>query len=122
MSRILIFVVLLLLPLHSIFAGATAAHWSYEGEEGPEHWGELSPDFFFCKDGMNQSPVDLVADVHADLPELVFQYHGTPLHETNNGHTILVNVQPGSFLEVPDQNLRFGLVQGHFHSPPSCLE
>jgi len=116
-SRILIFVVLLLLPLQAIHAGATGTHWSYEGEEGPEHWGDLSPEYHFCKEGMNQSPVDLVADVHADLPELIFQYHGTPLHETNNGHTIMVNVQPGSFLEVPDQNLRFGLVQGHFHSP-----
>ena len=28
-------------------------HWSYEGESGPEHWGELSPDFFPpCTEGV----------------------------------------------------------------------
>ena len=21
------------------------AHWSYEGETGPEHWGDINPDF-----------------------------------------------------------------------------
>lgn len=116
-SRLLLFAAFLVLPFHLLQAEATGAHWSYEGEDGPEHWGDLSPDYSFCRDGQNQSPVDLVADLHVDLPELVFQYHGTPLHETHNGHTIMVNVQPGSYLEVPDRNERFGLVQAHFHSP-----
>ena len=38
------------------FAGVAAAsgpvHWTYEGEEGPEHWGELSHDFAACSEGM----------------------------------------------------------------------
>ena len=98
-------------------AAETEPHWSYSGDDGPEHWGELSDKFSRCRDGQNQSPVDLVADYHVELPELVFQYHGTPLRETNNGHTIKLDVQPGNFLEVPEKDLKFEFLQGHFHSP-----
>ena len=117
MIRILLVLFLLLFPIHGIFAGAGGAHWSYEGDDGPEHWGDLSPDYYFCKDGKNQSPVDLVADLHPELPELIFNYHGTPVHETHNGHSIQLTVKPGSFLEVAARNQRFELLQGHFHSP-----
>lgn len=117
MIRILLVLLLLLFPIHGVFAGAEGAHWSYEGDDGPEHWGDLSPDYYFCKDGKNQSPVDLVADLHAELPELIFNYQGTPVHETHNGHSILLTVTPGNFLDVPAWNERFELLQGHFHSP-----
>jgi carbonic anhydrase len=117
MVRLLLSGLLLVLSTGAVFAGAATVHWTYEGEEGPEHWGELSPDFTLCKDGVNQSPVDLVADLHAELPELLFQYHGTPIREINNGHTIQLNVSPGNFLEVPEKAMRYELKQVHFHSP-----
>ncbi len=30
------------------------AHWSYSGDDGPEQWGDLSPDFLMCKQGKEQ--------------------------------------------------------------------
>jgi carbonic anhydrase len=98
-------------------AAETDVKWEYEGEEGPEHWGELSADFSACSDGRNQSPVDLVASFHVDLPELVFNYHGTPLRETNTGHTIQLSVQPGMYLEIAEHDRQVELQQAHFHSP-----
>jgi len=98
-------------------AADSQVHWEYEGEEGPEHWGELSADFSACSDGRNQSPVDLVASFHVDLPELVFNYNGTPLRETNTGHTIQLTVRPGMLLEIPEHNRKVELQQVHFHSP-----
>jgi len=92
-------------------------HWAYEGETGPEHWGELSPDFLMCSEGRNQSPIDLVNDVDADLPELQFEYYGSKLNEINNGHSIQQNMEPGSFLRIPERNLVAELKQFHFHSP-----
>ena len=38
--------------------GATL-QWGYEGDEGPEHWAELSDDFALCANGTMQSPIDL---------------------------------------------------------------
>ena len=117
MTKSTTFLSLLLLSFSTILPAGEGVHWSYSGEDGPEHWGELSPEFSRCSDGQNQSPVDLVADLSADLPELVFQYHGTPVRETNNGHTIMLSVAPGNYLEVPSSGEQFQLLQGHFHSP-----
>ena len=100
-----------------LLASGQAAEWSYEGEEGPEHWAELSVDYHMCRDGSNQSPIDLQGSVHADLEELVFEYFSPPNRETNNGHTIQLDVPPGSFLRVPARDRTFELKQFHFHSP-----
>ncbi len=94
-----------------------APHWSYEGEEGPEHWGELSEDFSMCSEGWNQSPINLVNDVHANLPELKFEYYSSLVDEINNGHSIQQNIKPGSFVRIPERGLSYELKQFHFHSP-----
>ena len=104
------------LPQYSVAEEGTA-HWAYEGEEGPEHWGELADEFRMCAEGRNQSPVNLVSDVHAELPELEFEYYSTPLREINNGHTIQQNVEPGSFFRIPARGVEYELKQFHFHSP-----
>ena len=94
--------------------------WGYQGEEGPENWGNLAQEFDICRRGRNQSPIDLVADSHADLPELVFEYTNPGrLREVNTGHTLMEEVNPGNFLKV--HNERFELKQFHFHSPSEHL-
>lgn len=117
MKTIAYFSFLLITVLGSVSASEKPVHWSYQGEDGPEHWSELSDEFSLCGDGKNQSPIDLKADLNVELPELVFEYHGTPLHEINNGHTIMVESGAGNFLQIPKFDRRFELVQGHFHSP-----
>jgi carbonic anhydrase len=96
-------------------AVAAPPHWTYEGAEGPAHWGDESPAFEACKLGKEQSPVDIHAAKAANLPALVFSYQPSPLHLINNGHTIQANVPPGSFLTVGGK--QFSLVQFHFHHP-----
>ena len=98
-------------------ASEQAPHWSYEGEEGPEHWGEIADLYRMCSEGKNQSPIDITVDVHAGLPELVFDYHSSDLSEINNGHTIQQNVQPGSYMTITGRDVRYELKQFHFHSP-----
>ncbi len=70
-----------------------------------------------CKEGRNQSPIDLKNRVHADLPELVFDYYSLPNRIINNGHTIQLDIEPGSYLNIPSQHKQFALMQFHFHSP-----
>jgi carbonic anhydrase len=117
MKQIFFLISLTLISINSLHAAESEAHWSYTGDDGPDHWSELSDNYALCREGMNQSPVNLVADFSVGLPELVFEYHGTPLDETNNGHTIMLKVTPGNYLEVPERNQRYQLLQGHFHSP-----
>jgi carbonic anhydrase len=95
--------------------GAAGHEWSYEGEQGPEHWGDLKAEWAPCRLGTVQSPIDIAGAVKADLPPLEFAYRPVPLAIINNGHTIQVNIPPGSFLTVGGR--RFQLVQLHFHHP-----
>ena len=39
--------------------GKWPAAWSYQGDDGPAHWGELHPSYSKCARGRVQSPVDL---------------------------------------------------------------
>ena len=93
-----------------------AAHsWTYKGEHGPEHWGDMDPAFAACKTGQQQSPIDIKGAKAADLPAIRFDYKATPLHIINNGHTIQVNYAPGSSISVGGKS--YELKQFHFHHP-----
>lgn len=95
--------------------GGHAVHWGYLGEEGPDSWGELSPDYATCASGRNQSPVDLKGFIEAELPPLTLEYRKDGAEVINNGHTIQVNYLPGSLLKVNGRE--FELKQFHFHAP-----
>ena len=107
----------LLFVSQALMAAEGTHHWTYEGDEGPEHWGGLSEEFRMCSEGKNQSPINLVSEVDARLPKLVFDYYSSPVDQTNNGHTIQQNMMPGSFFRVPERGVSFELKQFHFHSP-----
>ena len=89
--------------------------WGYEEDDGPELWGELSPDFSVCQAGQQQSPVDLQGAIPAKLPNLKLHYKENPLQIINNGHTIQINITPGNRITLGDED--FDLLQFHFHHP-----
>lgn len=91
------------------------AHWSYSGQDGPEHWGELAPGFSLCSTGKNQSPVNLTGMIQSDLKEIKIDYKNGGNKVLNNGHTIQVSYAPGSMITVDGHS--FELKQFHFHSP-----
>jgi len=90
-------------------------HWSYEGEAGPEHWGQVSPDFEACSKGKSQSPIDIAGPVKAGLETVSFDYKQSKLNAVNNGHTVQVNYDKGSSIKINGVN--YDLVQFHFHDP-----
>jgi carbonic anhydrase len=90
-------------------------HWGYDGEQGPKHWGELSPEFAPCGKGRQQSPVDIPAGTGTNLPDIKFRYQPTALNIVNNGHNIMVHVDKGSFIEV--EGKKYHLIQFYYHAP-----
>ncbi|MEZ5446992.1 MAG: carbonic anhydrase family protein [Gammaproteobacteria bacterium] len=93
------------------------AHWTYEGEAGPEHWAELSPKYEKCGTGTRQTPIDLASSevVPMGLEDVEFQYASAEASVVNNGHTIQVTVPEGNAIVL--DGVSYGLVQFHFHTP-----
>jgi carbonic anhydrase len=98
----------------AVQASSGDAQWGYYGHEGPDHWGDLSTDFATCKTGQAQSPINIDTAIPATLPPLHLQYRASNLELVNNGHTIQVNVEPGSHLQI--NNTSYELKQFHFHT------
>lgn len=94
---------------------ASSGHWGYSGDSGPDHWGDLKPEYSACKNGRNQSPINLSSLVEADLPQLKLQYSPETAEILNNGHTVQVNFKSGNILSI--DGLQFELKQIHFHTP-----
>jgi carbonic anhydrase len=93
----------------------SGTHWGYEGAEGPAHWGELDPHYGACAAGMHQSPINLRDAVDADLPPIEFHYAVAGRDETNNGHTVQIDYEPGSWVTLEGND--YELKQFHFHTP-----
>jgi carbonic anhydrase len=89
--------------------------WDYGAAHGPSHWGELKPEFAPCKNGHHQSPIDIRNPQKADLPPIEFHYRPASLDIIDNGHTIMINYGPGSFMTVGAK--KYELKQFHFHRP-----
>lgn len=105
-------------------SGAPAAdahalpHWTYEGVDGPDHWGELHHDFLLCGKGYQQTPIDIAPRkvMKADwLLPLQLKFAPTKLDMVNNGHTIQVNYDRGSTFVF--EKTTYELKQFHFHAP-----
>ncbi len=89
-----------------------AVHWDYAGEMGPENWGDEFPT---CGKGVKQSPLNITGPFEKSKDTLVVNYKEGPLKILNNGHTIQVNVEPGSTLKINKDV--YNLLQFHFHRP-----
>jgi len=90
-------------------------HWSYEGQGGPERWGQLRPDFSKCASGTRQSPIDIREGIAVDLEPIAFDYKPSSFSVIDNGHTVQVNVAQGNSIQIMGR--RYELLQFHFHRP-----
>lgn len=92
-----------------------SVHWAYQGEGGPQAWGQLKSEFATCANGKRQSPIDIREGLKLQLDPVQFNYGPSALAVIDNGHTVQVNVGDGNSIEVSGR--RYDLVQFHFHRP-----
>ena len=109
--------------LIAVLLGSTVAalaqhgtHWTYEGKDGPVNWGKLDPEYRACSEGKEQSPIDIRgAHLNKALKPIEFHYLTGSVSIENNGHTVQITVNPGSYIVA--NGMRYDLVQFHFHHP-----
>jgi carbonic anhydrase len=97
------------------WAADEAPGWSYEGDTGPENWGELHAAYAACGAGTMQSPVDLGDSNALGEIDVSVDYRAQPLKVANKGKTVQVDFEPGSYMTTSGRV--FSLLQVHFHTP-----
>ena len=97
--------------------GSGDVHWSYEGDTGPQAWGNLKPEFSLCRLGKRQSPINIDDGdtLQGPAEPLLFNYQPSDGSVVNNGHTIQVDVAGDNTLTV--RGSVYKLLQFHFHTP-----
>ncbi|MFB5661514.1 carbonic anhydrase [Alteribacillus sp. HJP-4] len=136
MSKRLVFPVLaasLSLPLSACQEGTKetnspgeeeeAAEWSYEGNSGPEYWGELDSDYSTCVDGREQSPINIeFSDVSQDeeLESIDINYQPAAYTLVHNGHTIQAE-NSIEYNNIIVNDTEYTLDHFHFHTPSEHL-
>ncbi len=90
-------------------------HWTYEGKEGPENWGKLTPEFSTCDIGRNQSPINVEETIHAALKPFKSIQKFPAKEIFNNGHTVQINFKEGNMLVL--DSAPYQMKQVHFHAP-----
>jgi carbonic anhydrase len=96
-------------------SSTTLPHWTYEGEEGPDNWGEMSEAYVLCADGSAQTPIDITDTEEMAILDPTFAYEKSPALIFNNGHTIEAEAEEGNSVSV--HGARSALKQIHFHAP-----
>lgn len=90
--------------------------WGYEEDNGPEVWGQLTPEYRICDTGRHQSPIDLVNATFAELPAITFNYQSASVNIRNTGNTIEV-AYPNKDNWIEIDGMKYHLLQFHFHAP-----
>ena len=100
----------------SAMAAAQTTNWNYQGKTGPLGWGRLDPAYEACSKGHEQSPLDIRgAKLDKSLKPIEFHYIAGPETLENDGHTVVVHVDPGSYIVAG--GVRYDLVEYEFRHP-----
>ena len=118
--RISVFLTALFLVTTTLTTAQTSATantpWEYSGNRGALNWGKLDPAYKTCSQGDQQSPIDIRgAHLNKALQPIEFHYITGSVTLENDGHTIVVQVNPGSYIIAG--GVRYELQQYEFHHP-----
>lgn len=90
-------------------------HWTYDGSEGPAHWGSLDATWSACSTGKEQSPIDLGGKLAPRQGSIDEHFLNSSLVLFHNGHTVQAALDHGSTLTV--EASQYNALQFHFHHP-----
>src|SRR5262249_6319951 len=79
--------------------GQSGPDWQYTGNHGPLTWVKLDPSSQACSKAHEQSPIDIRgARLNKALQPIEFHYIGAAVTLENTGRSIIVHVNPGSYM------------------------
>jgi carbonic anhydrase len=94
-------------------------NYDEESKIGPQHWGDIEPEWYLCKNGIMQSPIDLsnqTVQIVNNLGRLQINYNPSNATLKNRGHDIKLELLANtSYLQINET--QYILKQLHWHSP-----
>lgn len=104
------------LSLLSLAFANAQQHWGYEGDEAPEHWGEIQGNEK-CNQSKSQSPINIVVSKvkpNSSLKKVEFHYETAGIENiADNGHSLQFDFKKGSYVIYGNQ--KYYLAQFHAH-------
>ncbi len=89
--------------------------WQYQGDKGPEAWGDLSENYGTCKTGKQQSPINITGSFQDMSDVLILNYSSTPLNAYKLLEKVRQDIAPGNHVSLNGE--RYNLLQFHTHAP-----
>jgi carbonic anhydrase len=108
--------IILTLSLLTLGLANAQQHWSYDGKESPEHWGELEGNEK-CNQSKFQSPINILtlkAAKDKNLKNIDYHYNNGDVKDiVDNGHSLQFDFKEGSFVNYLGKE--YSLIQFHAH-------
>jgi len=89
--------------------------WDYSGERGPQAWGTLNPKYKTCREGQEQSPINLVWQKPTSKRPLKVNYRQGQATIINAGYTFRLELTAQSSIEFRGEH--FTLEKIEFRTP-----
>ena len=93
----------------------SAPDWAYDGNNGPEFWSKLRPEFSVCATGQRQSPIDLHDGLTVDLEPIQFQYEPTAFRVNDALRQLQLDIQGTGAITLHGKQYLLSQIQ--FHNP-----
>jgi len=95
--------------------GPPITRWTYDGDTGPAHWGQLGGASTLCSTGIRQSPVDIAGVIKSQTAKIKLNYNSVTAAIQNTGKAIrIIPTNPGG-IELDGH--AYSLKYIEFHSP-----
>ncbi len=112
-------ILFLLLPMIALASNHSKPQWTYNGSDGPSHWGQLTPAYKTCGLGKYQSPVNIrTSDIMSSKGKLVVHY-SPERAQLQRGHNNIklsfMNQDKKNYINF--HNKKYYLKNLHFHTP-----
>ena len=98
-----------------VVSGPAITRWTYDGDTGPDHWGQLGGAATTCATGTRQSPVDISGTVPMQASKVTPNYNSVMATIQNTGKTVRIVPQSGGSLTVDGDVYQLQYIE--FHSP-----
>jgi carbonic anhydrase len=95
--------------------GPPITRWTYDGDTGPAHWGQLGGVSTVCGTGIRQSPVDIAGVIKSQTAKVKLNYNSVTAAIQNTGKAI--RIVPANAGSIILDGHAYDLKYIEFHSP-----